>query len=194
MWGFYKQHGPVAAISDSWTICGFFRSDHNRLPLIGFWKVGLNNRLVYFRFLNNRLIFQVQVPEQQAWTVGWWISGSWTAGLNNRLVYFRFLNSKAWTTGCILGSWKLGLNNLGCYISGSWTTCWYFRFLNNRLLAVASLPLHRLLDEPRLQLAATLLDPNSRPTKVSGPTVPFHFYALVFWRFSQRLVALLILI
>ena len=40
------------------------------------------------------------------------------------------------------------------------------RFLNNRLVAQVSLSLHRLLDEPRIQLAACLLDQSNKPTKV----------------------------
>ncbi|XP_023341789.1 otoferlin [Eurytemora carolleeae] len=41
------------------------------------------------------------------------------------------------------------------------------RFLNNRVVAVVSLPLHRLLDESHQQLMATMLDPNNRPIKAS---------------------------
>ena len=40
------------------------------------------------------------------------------------------------------------------------------RFLNNRLVAQVSLSLHRLLDEPRVELSACLLDQNNKPTKV----------------------------
>ncbi len=41
------------------------------------------------------------------------------------------------------------------------------RFLNNRLLGSASLSLQRLLDESQIQLAASLIDINGRPLKVS---------------------------
>ena len=41
------------------------------------------------------------------------------------------------------------------------------RFLNNRLLGTTTFSLHRLIDEPTVQLSASLLDTNGRPLKVS---------------------------
>ena len=40
------------------------------------------------------------------------------------------------------------------------------RFLNNRLLGSTTFSLHRLIDEPTIQLSASLLDANGRPLKV----------------------------
>jgi hypothetical protein len=42
----------------------------------------------------------------------------------------------------------------------------YNRYLNNRPLGSTKFSLHRLLDEPCIQLAASLVDANERPLKV----------------------------
>ena len=42
----------------------------------------------------------------------------------------------------------------------------YNRYLNNRPLGSTKFSLHRLLDEPCIQLAASLVDANDKPLKV----------------------------
>ncbi len=41
------------------------------------------------------------------------------------------------------------------------------RFLSHRVLAATTFGLHRLIDEPHIQLEASLVDHNARPVKVS---------------------------
>ena len=43
----------------------------------------------------------------------------------------------------------------------------YNRYLNNRPLGSTKFSLHRLLDEPCIQLAASLVDTNDKPLKVT---------------------------
>ena len=43
----------------------------------------------------------------------------------------------------------------------------YNRYLNNRPLGSTKFSLHRLLDEPSIQLAASLVDANEKPLKVT---------------------------
>ena len=51
----------------------------------------------------------------------------------------------------------------------------YNRYLNNRPLGSTKFGLHRLLDEPSIQLAASLVDANDKPLKVIQ-TIDFNKY------------------